>query len=150
MNRVEEDDKLIVEHKVICPDCGSLMRLRRTSKFKWKNGQGRLFYGCSSWPACKGTHGAHPDGRPLGVPADRPTKEARNAAHLAFDGLIASRHWRKGQGYAWLAIQLGFPKAAAKKECHIANFDIGMCAEVVRVCVRAGEEDTKKKLSLQF
>ena len=44
------------------------------------------FYGCEG-THCDGTHGAHPDGRPLGTPGDNETKEARIQAHASFDKL---------------------------------------------------------------
>ncbi len=54
-----------------CPDCGSDMRLR-TGRF------GR-FYGCSRYPACRGTHTATRDGEPAGIPADAKTRRMRAA-----------------------------------------------------------------------
>lgn len=65
-----------------CPDCGAMLVLRR--------GRFDLFYGCERYPACRGSHGAHPDGRPLGIPADAATRKARNDAHGYFDRL-----WRE-------------------------------------------------------
>src|SRR6478752_167673 len=64
---------------ITCPHCGVPMVLREQHALK------RKFYGCSRWPNCDGTHGAHPDGRPLGIPADRRTKKMRIVAHAAFD-----------------------------------------------------------------
>lgn len=54
-----------------CPDCGAAMRLR----------QGRFgpFYGCSRYPACRGTHTATRDGEPAGIPADAKTRRMRAA-----------------------------------------------------------------------
>jgi ssDNA-binding Zn-finger/Zn-ribbon topoisomerase 1 len=70
---------------VICPKCGSEMMLRTTTKYTYPNGDPRKFYGCSKWPACNGTHGANPDGTPLGIPGNDEVKEARHKAHVAFD-----------------------------------------------------------------
>jgi ssDNA-binding Zn-finger/Zn-ribbon topoisomerase 1 len=108
-----------------CPDCGALMILR-PSKYG-------LFYGCRNFPACKGTHGAHPDGRPLGVPADRATKEARIRAHAAFDaiwepGKISGRKRRRGRAYTWLAKRMGC------QEVHMGEMTIEECERVVRLC----------------
>lgn len=88
------------------------------------------FWGCSQFPNCRGTHGAHPDGRPLGVPADAVTKAARIQAHAAFDGLWKSGHMRRRDAYTWLSRQLGIPTSA----CHIGTFDRQRCLDVVRVC----------------
>lgn len=66
---------------ISCPNCGAEMILRQTQKFKTKDGKPSKFYGCSKWPECKATHGAHPNGEPLGVPADLETKQLRMEAH---------------------------------------------------------------------
>lgn len=110
-----------------CPECGSDMVLR-DSRFG-------LFYGCVRYPACDATHGAHPNGDPLGVPADKETKRARMAAHDSFDLLWkgATKKGRKSarkEAYAWLRERLGL----TKEECHIGRFDIAMCAKVVELC----------------
>lgn len=70
------------KQKVVCGECGSNMVLR-----KGKYGQ---FYGCPQYPKCTGIHGAHPDGSPLGIPADKETRTARIKAHDVFDA-----YWRK-------------------------------------------------------
>lgn len=123
-----------------CPDCGSPMVLRPS-----RYGQ---FYGCSQFPACRGTHGAHPDGKPLGVPANTETKQARIAAHAAFDPLwqdapslyrieddyeTACKRIRRRarlRAYTWLSEQMGIPF----HDCHIGNFDKATCERVVQVC----------------
>src|SRR4051812_16877242 len=58
-----------------CPECGAVMNLRSSPKYKYRDGTDRPFYG--TIPACKCTHGAHPDGRPLGIPCNRETKDVR-------------------------------------------------------------------------
>lgn len=124
---------------VSCPECGSRMVLRRTQKFKWKNGEGRLFYGCSRWPKCDGIHGAHPDGRPLGIPADKETKAARMEAHTAFERLREKRGWignnrERSGSYIWLGRKLGIAETEIRDKCHIALFDIPTCKRVVEIC----------------
>ena len=114
----------------LCPLCNSRMALRTTTKFHYPNGSPRKFWGCSEWPACKGIHGAHPDGRPLGIPGDAETKKARQRAHAAFDELWKARCWSRSQGYAWLRERLGITRS----ECHIAMFDVTTCERVVAVC----------------
>lgn len=110
-----------------CPNCGCDMILR-DSRYG-------LFYGCSRWPLCDSTHGAHADGSPLGIPADKETRQARLAAHASFDQL-----WRnspkkgiksaRSKAYAWLREQL----CLSTEECHIGRFNLVMCAKVVEVC----------------
>jgi len=57
------------------------MILRVTNKFKTRDGRNRKFYGCSRWPECNATHGADPQGRPLGIPANKETKALRRIVH---------------------------------------------------------------------
>ena len=68
------------EHVVTC-FCGSLMKLRWAAKYQ------NWFYGCIRFPDCKGAHGCHPDGKPLGKPAPPEVKKWRIAAHEIFDRL---------------------------------------------------------------
>jgi len=104
-----------------CGDCGGAMVLR-ASRF-------RPFYSCTRYPACRGTHGAHPDGRPLGVPADAATRQARIDAHAAFD-----RVWSGGakgarqRAYSWLAAKMG------RDVVHIGEMTVAECVEVVAHC----------------
>ncbi|MBE0568938.1 MAG: hypothetical protein IH577_04610 [Deltaproteobacteria bacterium] len=113
------------------------MVIRRTGKYRWKNGEGRLFYGCSRWPDCRSTHGAHPDGSPLGVPANGETKAARVEAHVAFDGMTKALGWNRTGAYVWLGRKLRIPEERIKEECHIARFDLNTCARVVEICQTA-------------
>lgn len=111
------------EYRVWCADCGAIMRLRSS-----RHGP---FYGCSRYPQCRGTHGAHADGKPLGTPADGRTKGARIAAHAAFDPL-----WEEGyfpsrtKAYAWLREKMDL----GGDECHIGKFNYDQCEEVVHHC----------------
>ena len=113
----------LLEEKLDCPECGALMKLRHSVH--------GLFYGCTQWEAtgCKGSHGAHRDGRPLGVPADSDTKKMRVMAHSTLDPL-----WQKGgvfksrdQAYAWMQEALGLSAA----EAHIGQFDIAQCKALI-------------------
>lgn len=115
---------------VICPDCGAQMVLRETKKYRWKNGQPRKFYGCSRWPACRAAHGAHPDGRPLGIPGNKETKEARIRAHDAFDGMAKRLGWSRTQAYNWLRHELKM----TREEAHIGRMEIWQCEKVIQLC----------------
>lgn len=92
----------------------------RTSRFG-------LFYGCRSFPECRASHGAHPDGRPLGTPADAATKRARIRAHEAFDVLWKGGEMKRGAAYRWLAEQMG------QDEVHLGELDEDGCARVVEI-----------------
>lgn len=116
-----------VEHLVLCPDCTTPMKLRPPGKY------GGPWYGCPHFPDCKGSHGAHPDGRPLGVPATAAVKALRVAVHAAFDLL-----WKdavrydtvpkpRELAYRWLAMALGLDPA----QCHIGGFDAETCTRAL-------------------
>lgn len=96
------------------------MHLRSTTLYKTKDGRLRKFYGCANYPDCKATHGAHPDGRPLGIPANQETKAMRIKIHKICEQIwgdwtkISKR--QKNAMYLWL-------KANAPKE-HIAEMNM--------------------------
>jgi ssDNA-binding Zn-finger/Zn-ribbon topoisomerase 1 len=112
---------------IYCGECGAEMKLRPS-----RYGH---FYGCTRFPDCRGTHGAHADGRPLGIPADRETREARTHAHQVFDAFWRARGLERNKAYGWLAARLGMSRAA----CHIARFNREDCRRLVKVV--QGEED---------
>jgi ssDNA-binding Zn-finger/Zn-ribbon topoisomerase 1 len=111
------------EHAVLCPECGGAMTLRAS-----KHGNG-IFYGCRNYPRCRGTHSAHPDGRPMGIPANQGTKAMRHEAHQAFDKLWKGKRPRysRTQAYYMLQVALNIPK----EEAHIGRFDINQCKRVI-------------------
>lgn len=106
---------------VNCAECEAPMKLRAS-----KHG---LFWGCTFYPECKGTHGAHSDGRPLGKPANAETKLARRRAHRAFDQLWVAKDatMTRSQAYVWLARRLGMDV----RDCHIGKFDAATCERVI-------------------
>lgn len=97
--------------------CGAPMRLRDS-----RYGQ---FWGCSDYPKCDGIIGAHPDGSPVGTPADKETREARQRAHAAFDDWWRSEGMERVEAYEWL--EENGPKA------HIADMDYDECEELVEM-----------------
>lgn len=115
--------------EIACGECGAPMALR-TSRYG-------PFYGCSTWPRCRGTHGAHADGRPLGIPADERTKRARMEAHAMFDRLWRgwgapfrgkARRGGRSAAYRWMQEAMGL----SPEEAHIARFDEARCAELMQ------------------
>jgi ssDNA-binding Zn-finger/Zn-ribbon topoisomerase 1 len=105
-----------------CPDCDSVMELKESRYGK--------FWGCTQFPNCRGSHGAHPHGSPLGVPANAETKAARIQAHAAFDVIWKGGHMKRNDAYIWLSRCLGIER----RHCHISSFDKDMCGDVIRVC----------------
>lgn len=116
---------------VRCPDCDAPMVLRQTFKHRYpKSGKPRKFYGCSNYPQCKSAHGAHPDGRPLGVPADSETKKWRSLAHRSMDALMAKEGWSEKEMYEWLRKAMRL----SEEECHVGRFGIDECRRVMSIC----------------
>lgn len=56
-----------------CPACKEAMIL--------KTGKYGRFWGCPNYPDCTYNVGAHPDGRPLGIPGDKETRQLRSKLH---------------------------------------------------------------------
>lgn len=72
------------------------------------SGKRRPVYRCVRFPECKGQHWAHPNGAPLGVPADGKTRALRKEVHeklaLRFDW---TRKYQRERAY-FLLSQHGF------------------------------------------
>lgn len=98
-----------------CPECGKNMVLRNS-----KHG---LFYGCSAFPECKAAHGAHPDGKPLGIPANKETKQWRIKAHDIFDAWWKAKGMKRKEAYKAMQEIMGI----SNKEAHIGSFNIEQC-----------------------
>ena len=106
-----------------CPECGSGMVLRDS----WRG----LFYGCERFPDCRCAHGAHPDGRPLGIPADKETKKFRMKAHDWFDRLWRSERMTRKEAYMWMRETMFLTRSQA----HIGKFDKKQCMQLI-ACVQ--------------
>ncbi len=111
-----------------CGECGAPMVLKRSPRFG-------LFFGCTRWPHCTGTHGAHQQTRaPLGTPANKETKQARIEAHRLFDKLWKADDGKlmtRGAAYRWMQEELGL----SKDDAHIGKFDVATC-DRLKVAVR--------------
>lgn len=86
---------------------------------------------CSRWPECRGSVGAHPDGKPLGtVPSDE-DKKWRSLLHAQIDPLWQNQQRSKkrarGSVYGWLRRIMNL----TPDECHIGNFNADMCIEAL-------------------
>lgn len=146
-----------------CPEdgCEGTMELRDS-----RHGP---FYGCSKWPDCDATHGAHPHGAPLGEPADSETKRWRIRAHERLDrlwkgaenlpcydvpeegeareeALSAIRGAARHRAYRWLARRLDVPQDQA----HIGQLGREECRFVVavldKVFLRYGDRQAQMRL----
>ncbi len=86
------------------------------------------FWGCSNYPACDGVIGCHPDGSPLGTPANKETRQARIDAHDVFDNWWPAAMMTRGAAYEWL--EENGPKG------HIAEMTLEECRELIEMLER--------------
>lgn len=88
----------------------------------------KRFYRCEP---CDAYVGCHPGTQtPLGRLANAELREAKKAAHAAFDPFWKSGELKRGKAYGWLAKQLRIEQSA----CHIGMFDVPMCRLVIAIC----------------
>lgn len=114
-------------HDLRCGECSAPMMLRESQKFP------RPFYGCTRFPECRGTHGAHADGTPLGTPANKDTKKARIRAHSVFDQIWQQKLVKsRGGAYNWMRQVMGLSHSQA----HIGEFDADQCEKLVELVYR--------------
>lgn len=121
----------------VCADCGKLGKLvggeaiypHRPDLFA------KSFYRCD----CGAYVGCHPGTAiALGRPAGAETRQARSAAHAAFDPLWKAKASKfnigfgkaRGDGYKWLADQLGIPA----EDCHIGWMDAETARRTAELC----------------
>ena len=109
----------MVEKVVHCGECGAIMYL--------KHSRYGMFYGCSRYPDCNGTHCCHPDGNPMGKPANKETKILRHQGHELFSKCMESLNLDKGSMYKLFADSMGMDQ----KECHFGMFDKAQCEQAI-------------------
>ena len=110
----------------VCPDHGRELIGTHT---KWGRRWACPVWGCSVvwW------------GRPHTSPADERTRDARQAAHTAFDELWQGKGALLDRGHAYQWLQQRF--ALEPEDAHIGLFDEGQCEELIRA-VRALQRAT--------
>jgi hypothetical protein len=105
--------------------CGAEM-VQRTTRYG-------VAYCCTA-PNCDGIVGTHRrTGLPMGLPADKATRQARRQAHEAFDRLWVKARDKSGarkRAYKWLAEVMGLTEHTA----HIGHMTKDQCERVVQLC----------------
>lgn len=108
-----------------CPECGAPMELVWSDRYRYKDGRRRPFYRCYKSPECTGTHGAHPNGAPLGRPANKETRVLRMKVHAELDKIFP---WKKKIGkvktHRWL-LERDFGGG------HVANMSATECRDAL-------------------
>ena len=129
---------------LLCPECGAPMAL---GSYK---STGNPYYRCRHWPDCRGSHGAHADGSPLGIPANQATKTMRIAAHDVFDRLWKRGRMTRSHAYHWMAHHLRM----TREEAHIGRFTTEQCSALIRAVWawegrRMGKSETPVEIDVQ-
>ena len=127
-----------------CDGCGSThISLSENSVLYGRNyGSWPLIWFCRS---CTAAVGCHPNTDvPLGLMADRATRQLRQKAHEAFDPLWKNTPWlTRHKAYGWLAKKMGLHI----DHCHISWFDKNKCRKVIEICTqdKPNKRDFKPK-----
>lgn len=116
-----------------CPDCGLRMKLGESQRFTYAlSGDPKLYYYCE---ACHASHAAHPDGTPVGKPADRATRQARREAHIAFESWREHYGMTRNEAYLTLSVRLG----VLEPQAHMGVMNQEMCQTVIALCSQGRE-----------
>lgn len=106
---------------VFCPEDGQPMYQ--------KKGKYGPYLVCQNWPKCDVSHGLHPDGEPMGVPAGKKTREARVLAHEKFDRFWQNRLMTRREAYQWMQKAM----ALSKDDAHIASLSFNQCHALMAI-----------------
>jgi hypothetical protein len=126
-----------------CPYCGGNAVLIDSAAIYNGRSYGPV-WACEKYPACDSYVGCHPrTTTPLGRLADPELREAKKAAHAAFDSVWKLRlstkrredpSYRKGMARGGRYKRLAELMGIDRKECRIGKFDIEQCRRVVDLC----------------
>lgn len=105
-----------------CFPCGAYVGCHKLGAWIWKAGKKVVSDGTI----------------PLGRLANAELRQAKQAAHAAFDPTWKDRGQPRRTAYAWLAHKLGIPV----DDCHIGEFDVERCRRVVAI---VKEEDERQR-----
>lgn len=123
----------------ICPSCGGVARyVDSVAVYGVSYG---MMWLCPT-ATCDSYVGAHADGRPKGTLANRPLRNARIAAHAAFDGWWKADHISRTKAYKALALVMHL------REAHIGEMDEDQCRRVVGIF--AGTRMRHRETPAQF
>lgn len=123
-----------INRGLVCPYCGSKTELIDSGKI-YRKSYGNLYI-CVPCDAYVGCHGSTDIAK--GSVANKALRDARQAAHAAFDPLWHIKMKRSGcdrrtardKAYQWLGRCMGIPR----EEAHIAMFNMEQCQQVIELC----------------
>lgn len=126
---VAEPVALASDLRVVCDHCGrpAQLHLGRDVYPHRRDLADRHFWvcwPCDAWVGCRAGDERH---RPLGALAKEELRDARRAAHDAFDPIWQRGLMSKAQAYEWLAHVTGLPPT----RCYIGLMDADECRVVV-------------------
>lgn len=125
--------KPTVAQGILCLSCGNPVLFCVDNSFVYGKTYGNgMIYICSRYPNCDSYVGAHKNGRPLGVPANKEVRKSRMEAHAAFDVLWLRespirRFLDRTSAYLYLSYYMG----RAKEITHIGMFTSKDCDVVI-------------------
>ena len=97
-----------------CAPCDAHVGCHKVGAYLWDNGKKIVSDGTL----------------PMGRLANAELRQAKMAAHAAFDPIWRDEGTPRRIAYDWLSKQLGIPI----NRTHIGEFDLAMCQRVVEVC----------------
>ena len=109
-----------------CPYCLNQAEWVENKEIYGKNyGKSVMVWLCKK---CNAYVGCHNNTRtPLGIMANKETREWRKKAHAVFDPIWKNRILKRKRAYGFLQRRLGF-------EVHIGEADVETCKKIIDVC----------------
>jgi len=120
-----------------CPYCQSPVELVNNAVVYNKRsfGDWPYLYICSNRQKCDAYVGLHPETDiPLGTLANKETRDARLAVKGVFNRIWQDKHMSRSEAYRFLAKRMQISDRDAKRDCHIALFDVAQCRKAQSIC----------------
>lgn len=123
-----------------CPYCNSCTK-KVPGEVVYRHRGFRDVVICVRYPRCDAYVGTDKNtGKPLGILANKPLRQARKKAHAALDSLWISKAMSRNQVYTELSKLLELPKS----KTHLAMFDESICRKVILLCENRMIGNTKR------
>lgn len=110
----------------ICPFCGHEVVKTSNKEIYGKEYGNGVCYLCRN---CKASVGTHPDGRPLGILANREMRILKKACHDLFDYVWKTDKMPRNSAYEILSEKLQIDI----KDCHFGHFDMERLFKALKI-----------------